>query len=88
MMGGFMSWLWIVQAVLIGVLFLVTNYYLWIGMARIPGAERFAPVHQVDAGRAGGLLDRLGHAPTMIASRAERPRWAGPIIRSSTCLAS
>ena len=43
MMGGFMSWLWIVQAVLIGVLFLAANYYLWIGMARIPGAERFTP---------------------------------------------
>ena len=43
MMGGFMSWLWIVQAVLIGVLFLAANYYLWIGMQRIPGAERFAP---------------------------------------------
>ena len=42
MMGGFMSWLWIVQAVLIGVLFLAANYYLWIGMGRIPGAERFA----------------------------------------------
>ena len=43
MMGGFMSWLWIVQAVLIGVLFIAANYYLWIGMGRIPGAERFAP---------------------------------------------
>ena len=43
MMGGFMSWLWIVQAVLIGVLFLAANYYLWLGMARIPGAERFMP---------------------------------------------
>lgn len=42
MMGGFMSWLWIVQAVLIGVLFLAANYYLWIGMQRIPGSERFA----------------------------------------------
>ncbi|MFQ5888839.1 MAG: cytochrome ubiquinol oxidase subunit I [Gemmatimonadota bacterium] len=41
MMGGFMSWLWIVQAFLIGVLFLAGNYYLWIGMGRIPGAERF-----------------------------------------------
>ena len=41
MMGGFMSWLWIVQAVLIGVLFLAANYYLWTGMGRIPGAERF-----------------------------------------------
>ena len=43
MMGGFMSWLWIVQAFLIGVLFLAGNYYLWIGMERIPGAERFTP---------------------------------------------
>ena len=36
MMGGFMSWLWIVQAILIGVLFLGSNYYLWLGM----GASR------------------------------------------------
>ena len=43
MMGGFMSWLWIVQAILIGVLFLSANYYLWTGMGRIPGAERFMP---------------------------------------------
>jgi hypothetical protein len=43
MMGGFMSWLWIIQAFLIGVLFLAGNYYLWIGMGRIPGAERFMP---------------------------------------------
>ena len=41
MMGGFMSWLWVVQAFLIGVLFLTGNYYLWVGMGRIPGAERF-----------------------------------------------
>ena len=41
MMGGFMSWLWIVQAFLIGILFLTGNYYLWVGMGRIPGAERF-----------------------------------------------
>jgi cytochrome bd-type quinol oxidase subunit 1 len=41
MMGGFMSWLWIIQAILIGILFLGSNYYLWLGMARIPGAERY-----------------------------------------------
>ena len=62
MMGGFMSWLWIVQAVLIGVLFLAANYYLWTGMGRIPGAERFVAVHQVDAAAAGHLLDRVGDA--------------------------
>ncbi len=43
MMGGFMSWLWIIQAFLIGVLFLAGNYYLWVGMGRIPGAERYMP---------------------------------------------
>jgi len=43
MMGGFMSWLWVVQAFLIAVLFLAGNYYLWVGMGRIPGAERFMP---------------------------------------------
>lgn len=43
MMGGFMSWLWIIQAFLIGVLFLAANYYLWVGLGRIPGGERFVP---------------------------------------------
>ena len=41
LMGGFLSWLWIIQAILIGVLFLGANYYLWVGMERIPGAERY-----------------------------------------------
>jgi cytochrome bd-type quinol oxidase subunit 1 len=41
MMGGVFSWLFIIQAVLIGVLFLSANYYLWLGMERIPGAERY-----------------------------------------------
>ncbi len=41
MMGGFMSWLWVVQAILIGILFLGSNYYLWLGMERIPGSERY-----------------------------------------------
>jgi cytochrome bd ubiquinol oxidase subunit I len=41
MMGGFMSWLWIIQAILIGTLFIGSNYYLWLGMERIPGSERY-----------------------------------------------
>src|SRR5256714_996994 len=40
MMGGFMSWLWIIQAILIGILFIRSNYYLWLGMERIPRSER------------------------------------------------
>ena len=43
MMGGAFSWLFIIQAVLIGCLFLGANYYLWLGMGRIQGAERFRP---------------------------------------------
>lgn len=41
LMGGAFSWLFIIQAVLIGILFLAANYYLWVGMERIEGAERF-----------------------------------------------
>ena len=41
LMGGTFSWLFIIQAVLIGNLFLGANYYLWVSMERIGGAERF-----------------------------------------------
>ncbi|HHT9125535.1 MAG TPA: cytochrome ubiquinol oxidase subunit I [Candidatus Brocadiia bacterium] len=41
LMGGSFAWLFIIQAVLIGVLFISTNYYLWTGMNKIPGAERY-----------------------------------------------
>ncbi len=41
MMGGAFSWLFIIQAVLIGNLFLAANYYLWLGMGRIQGTEQF-----------------------------------------------
>jgi len=41
MMGGAFSWTFIIQAILIGGLFIGSNYYLWIGMHRIPGSERY-----------------------------------------------
>ena len=41
MMGGAFSWLFIIQAVLIGNLFLAANYYLWLGMGRVEGAQNF-----------------------------------------------
>ncbi|MBT7355797.1 MAG: hypothetical protein HN809_05285 [Rhodospirillaceae bacterium] len=41
MMGGDFSWTFIIQAMLVGSLFLISNYYLWSGMTRIPGSERF-----------------------------------------------
>jgi cytochrome bd ubiquinol oxidase subunit I len=39
MMGGAFSWLFIIQAVLIGNLFLAANYYLWLGMGRVEGQQ-------------------------------------------------
>ncbi len=41
MMGGTFAQLWIMQAILIGSLFLALNLYLWLAMARIPGGERY-----------------------------------------------
>jgi len=41
MMGGAFSWLFIIQAVLIGCLFLGANYYLWLGMGRVDASDRF-----------------------------------------------
>ncbi|MEO7270547.1 MAG: cytochrome ubiquinol oxidase subunit I, partial [Vicinamibacterales bacterium] len=41
MMGGAFSWLFIIQAILIGNLFLAANYYLWLGMGRVAGAQPF-----------------------------------------------
>ena len=45
MMGGAFSWLFIIQAVLIGNLFLAANYYLWLGWDG-SRAESAAEVHQ------------------------------------------
>src|SRR3989449_3385858 len=41
LMGGLLAWLFIIQAVMIGALFLTANYYLWQGMDRMRGAERY-----------------------------------------------
>jgi cytochrome bd-type quinol oxidase subunit 1 len=43
LMGGIFAWLFIIQAVLIGTLFLSANYYLWCGMGRSDGAKRYYP---------------------------------------------
>lgn len=40
-MGGILAWLFIVQAVLIGTILLAGNYYLWSGMSRTEGAQRY-----------------------------------------------
>jgi cytochrome d ubiquinol oxidase subunit I len=42
LMGGLLAWLFIIQAVLIGALFFAADYYLFAGMDRMRGAERYA----------------------------------------------
>jgi len=42
LMGGLLAWLFIIQAVLIGALFFAADYYLFAGMDRMKGAERYA----------------------------------------------
>ena len=43
MMGGMLSWLFVIQAITVGVLFLGINYYMWQSLSRIQGSERFHP---------------------------------------------
>jgi hypothetical protein len=43
LMGGIFGWVFVVQAVLIGALFLAINYYLWCGLGRSFGGRRYLP---------------------------------------------
>ena len=43
LMGGVFAWLFIIQAVIIGALFLAANYYLWCGYERSEGGGRYTP---------------------------------------------
>ncbi|MCI4625893.1 MAG: cytochrome ubiquinol oxidase subunit I [Candidatus Magnetoovum sp. WYHC-5] len=40
-MGGALSKIWLLQAIVIAVVFIGTCYYLWLGLDRIPGGERY-----------------------------------------------
>ncbi len=46
MMGGLLTWLFVVQALLIGVLFLGINYYLWQSMGRLRGGQRYEQAYK------------------------------------------
>ncbi len=41
MMGGMLTWMFVLQAIAVGALFVGANYYLWQGLARMPGADRY-----------------------------------------------
>lgn len=53
MMGGLLSWLFVVQAVTIGALFLGINYYIWQSLGRFHDGERFDPYFKFIV---GGLM--------------------------------
>ena len=40
-MGGILAWLFVIQAVLICTILFAGNYYLWSGMARTEGSQRY-----------------------------------------------
>ncbi len=41
LMGGIFAWVFIIQAVLIGAIFLGVNYYIWVGLGRVSGGEKY-----------------------------------------------
>lgn len=41
LMGGLLAWLFIIQATMIGALFLTSSYYLWQCLDRMRGAEKY-----------------------------------------------
>ncbi len=77
LMGGFLSWLWIIQAVLIGILFMCTNYYLWVGMERIPGADRYRKYIKYLVGVLTLSFMIWATPHTLIASFVETQRMGG-----------
>lgn len=50
LMGGVLSWLFVIQAIVIAAMFLTAAYYSWLGLNRIPGSEpyrRWVPAFNV-----------------------------------------
>ncbi len=47
MMGGMLSWLFVLQAITVGVLFLGINYYIWQSLSRFKHGDRFHPYFKV-----------------------------------------
>lgn len=41
LMGGVLSWVFVIQAVVIAAMFLAAAYYSWLGLSRIPGSEPY-----------------------------------------------
>ena len=73
MMGGAFSWLFIIQAVLIGNLFLAANYYLWLGMGRVEGVQPLQKVIKYLLVGDHALLRGLGDAAFDHRNRLRNP---------------
>lgn len=41
LMGGVLSWVFVIQAIVIAAMFLGAAYYSWLGLSRIPGSEPY-----------------------------------------------
>jgi cytochrome bd ubiquinol oxidase subunit I len=41
MMGGMLTWMFVLQAIAVGALFIGANYYVWQGLTRLPGSDRY-----------------------------------------------
>lgn len=80
LMGGVLSWLFIIQAIVIAILFIGAAYYAWLGLLRIPGSEpqrRWIPAFNI-ALIAGFMVWATPH--TMAASIEESTGQFHPIL--------
>ncbi|MDE0184636.1 MAG: cytochrome ubiquinol oxidase subunit I [Candidatus Poribacteria bacterium] len=78
MMGSLFSWLFIIQAVMIGVLFIGANYYLWSGMTRIKGGEVYARLRPYMVGIIVICVAVWMTPRTLIATAGEKAAMGGP----------
>jgi len=78
LMGGVFAWLFIIQAVLIGTLFLSANYYLWCGMGRSDGAKRYTPYLKYLAIAITGAFCVWMTPHTLVLTNAELKSLGGP----------
>ena len=79
LMGGVFAWLFIIQAVLIGTLFLAANYYLWCGMGRSDGAHRYYPYIKYIADDHRGVSFLVWFTPhTLVLTNQELMALGGP----------
>ncbi|MFQ5651074.1 MAG: cytochrome ubiquinol oxidase subunit I [bacterium] len=77
MMGSLFSWLFIIQAAMIGVLFLGMNFYLWSGMNRIKGAERYAKYRPLMFAILIACIAVWATPRTLVLSQAEKAAIGG-----------